>query len=125
VRCYFFNETPPAEPRLYFKQSILWDMLVYGQLAAPYTPPQFTVFPSDGQVGRWTMHYSKDKLMAMREASKLTPFTRLKQDMIDLLPGMLIRYVDLETSKFTVWQLTEHVIRRDNSNDLRLGVWPD
>jgi hypothetical protein len=124
VRCYFFNEPPPADPKLYFKQKTLWELMVYGTLSCPKRP-QYTVFPADGQIGRWTMHYDNQKLATMREIARHTPFTRIRDELIDLLPGMHMRYHDFDTNTTTVWTLTDDVIMREHDNHLRLGVWPD
>jgi hypothetical protein len=124
IRCYFFNEAPPENPRLYFKQSHLWQMLLYGSLAAPYTPPQHTIFPGDGQVGRWTLKYGEEKVEALHEIAK-APFGMVKEKLLDILPEMLMRYEDFATDKSTVWRLTDDVVMREHDNHLRLGVWPD
>lgn len=125
IRCYFFTTAPPLEPRLYFKQHYLWDMLLYGSLGAPYTSPQYTVFPGNGHVGRWTLHYDKESMDAVHEISARGTYATLKQDLLDLLPGMRMRYIDFGTEKTTIWKLTDDVVLRDNNNHLRLGVWPD
>jgi hypothetical protein len=126
--CYFFNTAPPLAPRLYFKEKTLFEMLVWGSVACPYTAPQDTVFPSDGQLGRWTMNYDKDKIRQIRNVSVYVPeptcMKRVREDMIGLLPDMLMRYEDFGTGKFTVWMLTSDVIQRDSDNNLRLGVLP-
>lgn len=114
---YSFNSAPPAVPRLYFREStLLRDMLIWGTVACPYSPPQYTVFPGNGQVGRWTLHFDV-----------LNPLTDISEwrTMAQQLPGMRMRYEDFETGQRWVWVLTDEILKRDNDNDLRLGRWPD
>jgi hypothetical protein len=113
---YSFSAAPPIEPRLYFPESKLINMAIWGTFACPYSPPQHTVFPSDGQIGRWTLHF--DDVDPLTDVS---PWKLLAQ----LLPGMRMRYQDFETGNTWIWVLTDQIIKRDNNNDLRLGRWPD
>lgn len=114
---YSFNTAPPIEPRLYFPDKRLLDLAIWGSLACPYSPPQYTVFPSDGQAGRWTLHFDV--------IEPLTDIFKWKQLLLAQLSGMRMRYEDFGTGRKWTWVLTDEVLERDNDNNLRLGHWPD
>ncbi len=112
---YLFNDAPPPQPQLYFAEARLVYMACYGTLACPYTPPQYTVFPSPGQVGRWTLHVDYVDPLTDTSDWKL---------LADQLPGTRMRYTDFETGQSWVWVLTDQMVHTA-APAFRLGVWPD
>jgi hypothetical protein len=112
---YRFDEPPPRQHAIFFDGSKLFQMAMYGGCACPYTPPQWTIFPSDGQVGRWTLHFDV--------VDPLTDDSPWKFTVEDMLPGMRMRYEDFDTGRRWIWVLTDKTITGDV--EYRLGVWPD
>jgi hypothetical protein len=112
---YMFRNAPPAEPKLYFPETKLLEMATWGHMACPYRPPQYTIYPGDGQVGRWTLHFD--------HPDPLTDTSPWKFSIDDMLPGMRMHYEDFETGQRWVWVLTSQ--RLYGEPNWRLGMWPD
>lgn len=120
---YDFMRVPPIKPKLFFTERHLIQLALYGTVGCPFTPVSETVYPSAGQLGRWTLHFDVVDLEHL--FANGSPWKLLAQE----LPGMRVRYhgnIYDETDKTWLWVLTDQVIHRHgHDHDLRLGVWPD
>ena len=119
VSLYDFDDAPPKTPALHFNGKQLRGLAMYGSCSCPYAPPQFTVFPSDGQVGRWTLHFD------VGDALRLPDDPKQWWDILErTFPGMRMRYEDFETGHRWIWVLTDRMVHNKDT-DYWLGVWPD
>jgi hypothetical protein len=121
VRVYNFNREPPVCPRLYLTERHVVELAMYGFLACPYTPPLWTVFPSDGQLGWWKLRFDDTP----RGLHGLVDNPDWRKLLSEQLAGMHIIYQNFDTKRSWIWVLTDQVLCRDNDNDLRYAVWPD
>ena len=114
-----FTTPPPKVPRLYFGERKLGNLAIWGGFALVNPGSVLVDQWPKCYVGSWRIHF--DIIDPFSEEAAKEPWKLLAQ----MLPGMRVSYEDFATEEQMIWVLTDDIVRRDNNNDLRLGVWPD
>lgn len=115
--CYFFIKPPPKEPRLFFDDKPLQDMVWAG-----FEPKTYTIF-DQGEMGRWVLELDTELDL---DGDTYT-YGKVRELLSESLPRAKLTYTDFDQR--WVWMLTDQTVpwvpHHLDQRTLRLGVWPD